>query len=68
VGIGPTGRGGFGKQVFCETHLGLQKETPLRRAAASRNGADLIVSRPRLGVLHHGTIWLLDDFSYLSAF
>jgi putative transposase len=35
------------------THLGLQKQTPLRRAAASRIGTDLVVSQPRLGGLHH---------------
>ena len=35
------------------THLGLQKETPLRRAAQIRRGTERVVSRPRLGGLHH---------------
>jgi len=35
------------------THLGLQKETPLRRANRSRCGSERVVSRSRLGGLHH---------------
>jgi hypothetical protein len=35
------------------THLGLQKETPLRRAAQRRRGSERVVSRSRLGGLHH---------------
>jgi transposase InsO family protein len=35
------------------THLGLQKETPLRRANWSRCGSERVVSRSRLGGLHH---------------
>ena len=35
------------------THLGLQKQTPLRRAAATKRGLAQIVSQARLGGLHH---------------
>jgi transposase InsO family protein len=35
------------------THLGLQKETPLRRAARSRGDSERVISRSRLGGLHH---------------
>jgi transposase InsO family protein len=35
------------------THLGLQKQTPLRRAAAPKKRSAQIVSRARLGGLHH---------------
>ncbi|MGA2992749.1 MAG: integrase core domain-containing protein [Candidatus Korobacteraceae bacterium] len=35
------------------THLGLGKETPHRRAALRRCGAERVVSRSRLGGLHH---------------
>jgi putative transposase len=35
------------------THLGLQKETPGQRKAAVRSGARHVVSKPRLGGLHH---------------
>jgi len=35
------------------THLGLQKETPLRRAARSRGDSERVVSHSRLGGLHY---------------
>jgi hypothetical protein len=35
------------------THFGLQKETPHRRPTQHRCGSERIVSRPRLGGLHH---------------
>jgi hypothetical protein len=35
------------------THLGLQKETPLRRVARSRGDSERVISRSRLGGLHH---------------
>jgi putative transposase len=35
------------------THLGLQKETPGQRKTADRIGSYRVVSRPRLGGLHH---------------
>jgi len=35
------------------THLGLGKETPYRRAAQRRRGSERVVSRFRLGGLHH---------------
>jgi hypothetical protein len=35
------------------THLGLRKQTPLRRVAASGRRAAQIVSQARLGGLHH---------------
>ncbi len=35
------------------THLGLTKQTPLRRAVATGCGSAHIASRPRLGGLHH---------------
>ncbi len=35
------------------THLGLGKETPHQRAAQRRYGAERVVSRSRLGGLHH---------------